>query len=327
MSGKGLKYWVQNPALVGDTGRSRPKAFTDKGTRVTAKPGDYLRVDPGTHDPLISRATWAACQVALERSRKTPGGQRRGGLKPQWFSGRIICCECGNRMNQNGRIIRCTNDTCSSRYSAGSITRDEAKVMVLESLRTLGPELAHRMAPLLTASVDVGEEPPEMKLLLDQIATLQSTGLADVEVVIARLQGQVANLQRQATGFRDNEAEQLRKLLDLIGTPEVVNAISDDDLLTVAVTADLQLILHQQTPAWVLMNRWPNDTIRWYLNKRMRSCIVVSLEVSDRLDAAKGYPPEAEGEWVDAGPSDDGDHPLVPFGEWIKPRRMSVGPD
>jgi hypothetical protein len=327
MSGKGLKYWAQNPALVGDTGRSKPKAINEEGARVAVKPGDYLRVDPNTHDPLISRATWAACQVALERSRKTPGAQRRAGIKPQWFSGRFICCECGNRMNQNGQIIRCTNEICDSRYSAGSITRREGKAMVLLALRTLGPFLARRMAPLLTASVDAGAESPELKLLLEQIATLQSTGLADVAPVIARLQGQAVNLQRQATGFRDNEAEQLRVLLGMIGTPEAVDAISDDNLLTVMQTADLQVVLHQQMPAWVLVNRWPTDHIGWYLTKHGTASIMFSFDAGPEMFESMGLPPEPEGAWEEqeSDEPEDGDEPLVGYGEWIKPRRMSVG--
>jgi len=330
LSAKGLKHWVLNPALVGDTGRSKPRAFNEKGARVAVKPGEFLRVDPDTHDPLISRSTWAACQVAIDRSRKTPGAQRRAGLKPQWFSGRIICCECGHKMNQNARIIRCTNEICGSRYSAGSITREEAKSMVLAALRGLGPFLASRMAPLLTVSVDEEKELPELKLLLEQIATLKSTGLVEVEAVIARLQGQVANLQRQATGFRDNEAEQLRKLLGMIGTPEAVAAISDADLLTVMSTADIQVVLHQQMPAWVLVHRWPDDHIAWYLTKRQTAATMFSYAAGPQMFESMGLPPQPEEAWDEpvsdeANQPDNGDEPLVPYGEWIKPRRVRIG--
>jgi len=324
MSAKGLKHWLLNPALVGDTGRSLAKTYTEKGTRAAIAPGQYLRVDPDTHPPLISRTTWAAAKVALDRSRRTPGAQRRGGSKPQWFSSRFICCECGNRMNQNGSHIRCTNAICGSRYSNGSITRDEAKAMVKPALEMIGIELAHRMAPLLTTSADASTDSPELKVLLDQIATLESTGLDDVAPVIARLQGQVDSIKRQTRGFRDNEAEQLKKLLQMIGTPEAVASISDDDLLSVMVTADIQVVVHEQMPAWVLANRWESNRIAWYLTKRGTMAVVSTAEASGRIEEAiHALPSAPASERVELTP--DGGDPLVPQGSWEKPRRMRVG--
>jgi len=330
MSGKGLRYWLLNPALVGDSGRTTAKRFrtdpdTGKKIRVSVPPGQYERIDSDTHEPLISRATWAAVHRALDVSSRATGGARRGNLKLEWFSSRCICAECGNRMRQHGRLIRCTTESCSSRYSNGSINEKDARGTLLDALELIGMALADLLAPLrAAANNDNLEGPPGAAAISSKIAALRATGLVEVQPVIAQLEADLQMLCQRAVGFHQSEAEALEQLLDLIGSQKALLRLSGEQLLAVCRDAEIEVVIHQQRVVWVLATRWANNLVAWYLTARGTEA-VLTLEDSQTELVEKAIQRRKAMNPVDRLPTvEGGDEPLVELYAWRRPRRMRV---
>ena len=332
MTGKGLRYWLLNPCLVGDTGRTQTKQFrinpeTGKKTRISVPPGKYERIDSDTHKPLISRSTWSAVHRALDVSSRSTGGARRGNLKPEWFSSRCICSECGNKMRQHGRLIHCTTESCGSRYSKGSIMETEARQSLLAALQMIGLVLADRLAPLQAAAHNVTlEGPPGAAEISSKIAALRATGLAEVAPVIATLEAELQRLCQRSAGFQQSEAEALAGLVKLIGSRSAIQRLTGEQLLAVCRDAEIEVVLHQQQVAWVTANRWEGGLIGWYLTARGTQAVLMQdLNDVARVEQAMDRLVEELGP-----PSDrmltvpDGDEPLIQLHSWRRPRRMRV---
>ena len=270
MSAKGLRYWLENPALVGDTGRAvpRPKVLdpiTKKLKRTATPIGVYGRIDPDTHPALITRTKWAEVKRAVATSKHTPGGQRRAGLKPAWFSSRIRCGTCGARMSPHGQVLRCCTEWCEQRYSAGAVFKGEARRDLVRALFWVGREISARLAPVLAAAAANLEDPPGAQVLRDKIAHLRSTELIEVEGVIERLELEMQQLYRNQQGFQLSEAEALEQVLATVGSWAALLELSDADLLRICQDAEIEIVVLHGRVRLVVSRRWA--PVAWALDK------------------------------------------------------------
>lgn len=264
MSARGLKNWLINPALVGDTGRVHPRPISkENGKRATAKPG-WLGIDADTHPPLISRAKQAEVLRALEISKRTPGGQSRGLYKPSWASSRFRCSGCGHRMTPSTGAMHCPYELCEVRYKLSSAPLSEIRHDLLRGLFWIGQGVAHRLAAEVASSAEIVVESVEIQQIRAKIASLKSTGMKEVEPLVKNLEREIIKTLQSSKAVTSNEKEALQNLVLQLGSWEGLKALSDDELLKVCRDAEIEGVLERRRLRLIVSKRW--QPLAWSLD-------------------------------------------------------------
>ena len=264
MSARGLKSWLINPALVGDTGRAHPRPISKvNGKRATAKPG-WLAIDPDTHPPLISRAKQAEILRGLEISRRTPGGQSRGPYRPIWASSRFRCSCCGHRMTPSTGAIHCPYETCAVRHKRGSAPLSEVRDDLLRGLFWIGRGIAHRLAAEVATSSQMVVESPEILEIRAKIASLKSTGMAEVEPLVRRLETEITQALQSYKAVSVSEKEALETLVGQLGSWEGLKALTDEELLRICRDAEIEGVVERRRVRLIVSRRW--QPLAWSLD-------------------------------------------------------------
>lgn len=292
---RSLRQWLQLPTLVGDSGRSHPR-LTVNGKREPAKRG-YMRIDPDTHAPLITRAMAADVHRALAASASTTGGGRRGKAAAQWFSSRFRC-SCGQTMRQHRTRLICSNGLCPVRYGGNAVHLNDLRAELLRGMFWLGRSLVVHLAPRHAAASEAAAEPPEVLEIRRKIAALQGVGMTEVAAVVEQLEGQLTALLARSGGHQESVRAAARRLEQAIGTWRGLQRLGDDDLLALLRDADVAGVVTGQRLRMVQSRRWE---MAWVLD-----CDGSDLVLSRRAitaPKAKGAIPEGKAE-------------VLPFFDW-----------
>ena len=282
---RSLRSWLQLPTLVGDSGRSHPR-LTVKGKREPAKKG-WLRIDPDTHPPIISRAKAADVALALAASARTTGASRRGKSQPSWYSSRFKCGSCDHTMRIHRERLICSNRMCPVRYAANSIELPALRRELLRGLFWLGKGLIARLAPEVAASSGKIVECPEAIEIRRKIASMQATGLAEVQPAIDQLQRELRGLVGRSDGFRESAAEATKRLNAAIGQWAGLRQLPDDDLLALLRDAEVIGVIHEQRLRVVVSNRW--EPMVWMLDSDGGDLLLSTAEL--KMPTEKGEDP------------------------------------
>ena len=272
---RSLRAWLQLPTLVGDSGRSHPR-LTVKGKREPGKKG-WLRIDPDTHPPIISRAKAADIAQALAASAKTTGASRRGKSQPSWYSSRFRCHTCDHTMRIHRERLICSNRLCPVRHANNAVTLPALRLELLRGLFWLGNGLVARLAPEAAASSGRVIECPEAIEARRKIAALQATGLSEVQPAIEQLQRELRGLVSRSDGFRESAAEATRRLSAVIGTWEGLTRLGDDDLLALMRDADISGVVLGKRLRLVLSRRW--EPMAWMLDSNGTDLLLSTEEL------------------------------------------------
>ncbi|MCX5966688.1 MAG: recombinase family protein [Cyanobacteria bacterium] len=308
MSARGLKNWLVNPALVGDTGRVHPRPISkENGKRAAPKPG-WLGIDPDTHPPLISRAKQAEVLRALEISKRTPGGQSRGVYKPSWASSRFRCSSCGHRMTPSTGAIHCPYETCGVRYKLGSAPLSEIRHDLLRGLFWIGRGIAHRLAAEVASSSQMVVESPEIQEIRAKIASLKSTGMAEVEPLVKKLETEITQALQSYKAVSVSEKVALQTLVDQLGSWEGLKALTDEELLKLCRDAEIEGVVERRRVRLIVSKRW--QPLAWSLDAD-GSDLIISIGDEAVMELVR---PSEEG--ADPGCKEE-DLGLFHFAKWM----------
>lgn len=105
-SGERISAMLQNETYLGNMVQGRSRKVSYKSKKCIHQPREDWIVVPGTHEPLVSQATFSAVQRLLQKRRRT-----RNRTYDFLLKGLIFCRECGsplavlNRKNAKGEDV------------------------------------------------------------------------------------------------------------------------------------------------------------------------------------------------------------------------------
>ena len=179
----------------------------------------------GAVPALISWQEWEQA-TRLRQSRASAVGRTAGHVR--LFTGLVRCKECGRSCHRqmDGFTARLKCKTPSCTFYGRSIQEVVVRAQVLDALRLRADELA------ALAGTPQHQEPAEaieVRAQLQQLETLQHSGVAGLAPALAELRSRLASLQQVASGPRFDG------LAELFAAPGTLELTTDEELRAIVV--------------------------------------------------------------------------------------------
>lgn len=204
----GLKYWLSNLVLQGDT------CYNIKGNQSHPEKWD---IRPNTHLPLITREEGKLIQSQLKEN-KSKWGHNTGTKVGSWLlAGQVYCGDCGYKcflFNKRATLpVRCRkrNHFGSSFCSNKSVTH---LFKIIDAVDTRLTEYAKELTNYVASHRSTIEVNPEIANLQARLTTLKPmAGDEDIDVAIHKLTIRLHTLQSEAPKVKTLNDEKIKLFL------------------------------------------------------------------------------------------------------------------
>ena len=212
----GFRAWIMSPSLMGYRCYGSTEKYRDKNGKLkrrTRLPGEFERIIPNAHPPLITEVEHARiCSIIHEHRNRTTCGLQ--GHFTRELTGLVFCGHCGHRMTYYFRAkgkpthMRCVNLRCELSF--------KNVIAVVTVTEFIWAKLkAHRELLAMAAMGHQWREQQqtgELDKLLDSIKQLKGMDDPELWPVIAakeqRLEGLMQELQNRPTEWSQGQVLQ-----------------------------------------------------------------------------------------------------------------------
>ena len=212
----GFRSWIMSPSLMGYRCYGSTERYRDKHGNLKRRnrpPGEFERIIPNTHPPLITEVEHARiCSIIHEHRNRAICGLQ--GHFTRELTGLVFCGHCGHRMTYYFRHkgdpshMRCVNLRCELNFKnviAVKVVTDAiwAKLKANRELLAMAA-MGHQWREQ--------QQTEEVKKLLESIKQLKGMDDPELWPVIAakerRLEGLMQELQEQPTEWSHGQIRQ-----------------------------------------------------------------------------------------------------------------------
>lgn len=141
-----VKRILANEAYIGKLIQGRERKLSYKSKKIVKAPKSEWIIIPNNHSPIIDKKTFETVRRIAQSKRRTCKTKETVINKPNIFSGKLKCQECGSNMQRNGitrdnttYYYRCglSARTKGEKCSSHSIRQDKVEYLVLSKIQSL----------------------------------------------------------------------------------------------------------------------------------------------------------------------------------------------
>jgi hypothetical protein len=107
-------------------------------------------------------------------------------------------------------------------------------------------------------------ESPEILEIRAKIASLKSTGMAEVEPLVRRLETEITQALQSYKAVSVSEKEALETLVGQLGSWEGLKALTDEELLRICRDAEIEGVVERRRVRLIVSRRW--QPLAWSLD-------------------------------------------------------------